>query len=93
MFGGHEPGDVFPDHIEFQVDGGSGDNGLDIGMLESIGDDGYIKAVFFDIKDGKTGAVEADGAFFDHEVAEFPGEFEAEEPAAVVFFHVGASGG
>jgi hypothetical protein len=93
MFGGHEPGDVFPDHIEFQVDGGSRGNGLDIRMLESKRDDGDVKTVFFDIKDGKAGAVEGDGAFFDHEVAEFPVEFEAEEPAAVVFFHVGAGGG
>ena len=92
MFGGHEPGDVFPDHIEFQVDSGSGDNGLDIGMLESIGDDGDVKAVFFDVKDGKAGAVEGDGAFFDHEVAKFPGVFEAKVPAAVVFFDVGAGG-
>jgi len=93
MFGGYEPGDVFSDQIEFQIDGGSGDDGLDIGMLESIGDDGDVKAVFFDVKDGKAYAIEGDGAFFDHEVAEFPREFEAEDPAAVVFFHLGAGGG
>ena len=73
MFGGHESGDVFPDHIEFQVDFGAGDDGLDIGMLEGIGDDGDVKSVFFDVKDGEAGAIEADGAFFDDEVAEFFG--------------------
>jgi hypothetical protein len=92
MFGGQESGDVFPDQIEFQVDGGARGNGLDIGMQEGIGDDGDVKAVFFDVKDGEAGAVEGDGAFFDHEMAEFPGEFEAKEPAAVVFPFLGAGG-
>ena len=52
-------------------------------MLKGIGDDGDVEAVFFDVEDREAGAVEADGAFFDDEVAEFFGEFEAIFPAAV----------
>src|ERR1700684_947800 len=93
MFGGHETGDVFPDQIEFQVDGRGRDDGLYIGMFERIGDDGDVKAIFFDVKDGEADAIETNGAFFDHEVAKFPGVFEAKKPAAVVFFDVGAGSG
>ena len=64
MFGGHETGDVFPDQIEFQVDGGGGDDGLYIGMFERIGDDGDVKAIFFDVKDGEADAIEAKWSLF-----------------------------
>jgi len=93
MLLGDESGDIFPDHIEFQVDGGARDDGLYIGMLEGVGDDGDAEAVAFYVKDGQAGAVEADGAFFDHEVAELLWEFEPEFPAAVEFAAVEAGGG
>jgi len=83
MFGGHESGHIFPDHIEFQVDFCAGGDGADIGVFEGIGDDGDVEFCLFDIENGQAGAVEADGAFFDDEVAEFFGEFEAIFPAAV----------
>jgi alginate O-acetyltransferase complex protein AlgI len=86
-------GTVFSDHIEFQVDPGAGDDGLDIGVFEGIGDDGDIEFRFFYIENGQAGAVEADGAFFDDEVAEFFGEFEPEFPAAVEVFAFEADGG
>ena len=79
----HESGHIFSDHIEFQVDPGTGSNGLDIGMIVSVWNDGDIEFGFFHVKDGQAGAVEADGAFFDEEMAEFFGEFEPEFPAAV----------
>ena len=56
---------------------------MDIGVIVSIGDDSDIEFRSFDIKNGEAGAVEADGAFFDDEVAEFFWEFEAIFPAAV----------
>ena len=93
MFGRHEPGHIFPDHIEFQVDFCVGGDGLDIGMLEGIGDDGDVKAVLFDVKNSEADAIEADGAFFDHEVAKFLWEFEAEFPTALEFLSFCAGGG
>ena len=79
----YHPGNVFSYHVEFEVVVGAGDDGLDIGVVEGIGDNGDIEFRFFDIKNSEAGAVEADGAFFDDEVAEFFGEFEAIFPAAV----------
>jgi len=93
MFGGHETGDVFPDQIEFQVNGGAGDDSLYIGMFERIGDDGNVKAIFFDVKDSEADAIERNGAFFDHEVAKFLWEFEAEFPTALEFLSFCAGGG
>src|ERR1700677_4721256 len=93
MFGGHESGHIFPDHIEFQVDFCVGADGLDIGMFEGIGNDGDVKAVLFDVKDGEADAIEADGAFFYHEMAKFLWEFEAEFPAAVELLSFCADGG
>jgi hypothetical protein len=84
---------IFTDHIEFQVDFCAGVYGLDICVFEGIGDDGDVKSCFFYIKYGEAGAVEADRAFFDHEVAELFWEFEAEFPAAVEFAAVEAGGG
>jgi len=62
--------------------------------LEGVGDDGDVKPVSFDIVDGETGAVEADGAFFDDEAAELSWEFEAEFPAPFEFvaFQAGGDG-
>ena len=52
-------------------------------MVIGIWDDGDIEFRSFDIKNGQAGAVEADGAFFYDEVAEFFWEFEGIFPAAV----------
>jgi hypothetical protein len=93
MLLGQEPGHIFPDHIEFQVDGRTGRYGSDVGMLEGVGDDGDVKTVSFDVEDGEAGAVEADGAFFDDEVAVFSWEFEAEFPAAFEFVAFQTDGG
>ncbi len=79
----YHPGDVFSYHVEFQVDAGARDHGLDIGVVVRIGDDGDIEFRSFDIKNGQAGAVDADGAFFNDQVAEFFGEFEAIFPAAI----------
>ena len=62
-------------------------------MFVGVGDDGDIEPGSLHVEDGEADAVEADGAFFDDEVAEFLGEFEAEFPAAVEFFAFGADGG
>ena len=62
-------------------------------MFESIGDDGDIEPGLLYVEDGEADAVEADGAFFYHEVAEFLGEFEAELPAAVEVFAIEAGSG
>ena len=66
---------------------------MDIRVFESIGDDGDIEFSLFYIEDGVADTVEADGAFFYHEVAEFFGEFETEFPAAVEVFALEAGGG
>lgn len=39
----HESGYIFSDHIEFQVDAGTGDDGLDIGVIVSVWNDGDIE--------------------------------------------------
>jgi len=62
-------------------------------VFEGIGDDGDVEFCLFDIENGQAGAVEADGAFFYDEVAEFFGEFEAEFPAAVELAAFEAGGG
>jgi hypothetical protein len=90
---GHEAGYIFPDQIEFEVDDGPWHYGLDVGMLEGVGDDGDIEVGFLYVKDGQAGAVERDGAFFDNEVAEFFGELESVLPAAVERLSFGAGGG
>lgn len=63
-------------------------------MFEGIRDDGDVEFCLFDVENGEAGAVEANGAFFNNEVAEFFGEFEAEFPAAVPFaaFETGGGG-
>src|SRR5581483_1833810 len=78
---------------EFQIDGASGIDGLDIGMLEGVGDDGDVEFRSFHVEDSEADAVEADGTFFNDEVAELFGEFEAELPGAIRFFSVGAGSG
>jgi len=88
-----KPGDVFTDDIEFKIYGVSGQNGLNVGMFEGIRDDGHVEFRSFGIEEGKTDAIEADGAFFDDQGAEFFGEFEAELPGAVCVVTVDADGG
>jgi hypothetical protein len=66
---------------------------MDIRVFEGIGDDGDIEPGLFYIEDGEADTVEADGAFFYHEMAEFLWEFETEFPAAVEVFSVEAGGG
>jgi hypothetical protein len=63
-------------------------------VLVSIGDDGDIEFGLLYIEYGQAGAVEADGTFFDDQVAEFFGEFEGEFPTAVEFaaFQAGSGG-
>ena len=86
-------GDVFPDHVKFQVDEASRVDGLDIGMFEGVRDDRDVEFRLFYVEDGEADAVEADGAFFDNEGAEFLWEFEPEFPGAVEVFAVDAGGG
>jgi hypothetical protein len=62
-------------------------------MFEGIGDDGDVEFCLFYIEDGEAGAVEADRAFFDDQVAEFFGEFEGKLPTAVEFAAFEAGGG
>ena len=62
-------------------------------MFEGIGDDGDVEFGSLYVKDGEADAIEADRAFFDDQVAEFFGEFEAKLPAAVELFAVEADGG
>jgi hypothetical protein len=88
-----QAGDVFADEVEFEVYFAAGGDGMDVRVFERIGDDGDIEFGLFYIEDGKAGTVEADGAFFDHEMAEFLWKFEAEFPAAVEVFSVEAGGG
>ena len=68
-------------------------NRLNISVFEGVWYDGDVKPGLFYIKDGEADAVEADGAFFYDEGSEFFGEFEAEFPAAVEVFPLGADGG
>ena len=88
-----EAGDIFPDHVELEVDGGAGEYGLEVGMFEGVRDDGEVEFRLFYIEDGEADAVEADGAFFDDEVAEFFWEFEAVFPASVSVGAFEAGGG
>ena len=62
-------------------------------MFEGIRDDSDVEFGFFDVEDGETDAIEANGSFFDDEVAEFFREFEAVFPAAVHVFPFEAGGG
>lgn len=77
-----EPGNVFSDDVEFDIYLASGNDGLDIGMFIGIGNDGYVEFLLFDVKDGQADAVDGNRAFFDDQLAEFPGEFEPVFPAA-----------
>ena len=88
-----QPGHIFPDHIEFQVDFGAGDDGGNIGVFKGIWDDGDVEFCLFDVENGEAGAIEADRAFFYDQVAEFLGEFEGEFPTAVEFAAFQAGGG
>ena len=62
-------------------------------MVECIGNDGDVEPGLLYVEDGEADAVEADGAFFDHEPAEFFGEFETELPASVEVFAIEADSG
>jgi len=62
-------------------------------MLESVGDDGDVEFCLFYIEDGEAGAIEADRAFFDDQVAEFFWEFEGEFPTTIEFAAFLAGGG
>ncbi len=86
-------GDIFADDIEFQIDQAAGIDPMDIRMIEGIGDDGDIEFRSFHIENGEADAVEADGAFFDDQTAEFFWEFEAEFPAAFEIVAVDAGCG
>lgn len=89
----YEAGHVFADHIEFKVDAGTGDHGLNICVFEGVWDDGDVEFRLFYVEYGEAGAIDADRAFFYDEVAEVFGEFEAEFPAAVAFAAFQADGG
>ena len=69
--------DIFADHIELEVDLTAGIYRLDVRVVEGIGNDGDIEPGLFYVEDGEADAIEADGAFFYHEPADFFGEFEA----------------
>ncbi len=88
-----QSGHVFSDHIELEVYDAARVYGLDIRVVEGIGDDGDIEPGLLHIEDGEADAIEANGAFFDDELGEFLGEFETEFPAAVEVFAVEAGGG
>lgn len=93
VFSGHKPGNVFPDQIEFKVDDGPGDNGLDVGVPEGVGNDRDVEAGLFYVENGEAGTVQGDGTFFDHQVAEFPGKFKTKFPTSVEFHAFDTSGG
>ncbi len=82
----YQPGDVFPDHVEFKVHFATRRDRIYIGVFEGIGDDGDGEMFFPGIEDRQANAVEADRAFFDDQPAEFPGKSETEFPAASQFF-------
>jgi len=84
------PADIFTNDIELHVHQTAWLDGLDIGMFESIRDNGHVKPGFFNIEDREADAIQADGALFYHEMAEFFGKFEAEFPTAVELRPVGA---
>ena len=52
-----ESGNIFSDDVKFQVDGAVWPEGLDVGVFESIGDDGDVEAGSFHIEDGKANAI------------------------------------
>ena len=81
-----QPGDIFPDHVEFQVDDTTGKDGLDVGMFEGIGDNGHAEFCLLYIKKGQADPIEANGAFFDNKVTEFFGKPEVKFPAAIQVF-------
>ena len=62
-------------------------------MFESVGDDGDVEFCLFYIEDGEAGAIEADRAFFDDQMAEFFWEFEGKFPTTVEFAAFLAGGG
>ena len=84
---------IFTDQIEFQVDEAFRGDGLDICMFEGIRDDSNVEFGSFDVEDGEADAIEANGSFFDDEVAEFLREFEAVFPTAIHVFPFEAGGG
>jgi len=86
-------GYVFSYDVEFEVDGVSGFNGLYISVFECVRDDGDVEFCLFDVEYGEADAVEANGAFFNDQMAEFFGEFEAELPATVLIVAFEAGGG
>ena len=55
-------------------------------MVKSVGDNRYFKLPLLYVEKGQADPVEADGAFFDDEVAELPWKPELEFPAAVQLF-------
>ena len=40
-----QPGDIFAEDVEFDVDDRSYANVAEVGMLEGVGDDGYLERV------------------------------------------------
>jgi len=88
-----EAGHVFADNIKFEINGTAFCNRLNVSMFEGVWDNGDIEFGSFDIENGKADAIEADGTFFDDQVAEFFGEFETVFPTPVLIGALEAGSG
>ena len=56
---------------------------MEVGVLESIGDDSHPKGGFLNVKGGQADAVDGNGAFFNDQGRELFGEFKIYLVAAI----------
>ena len=90
--------DVFPDDVELDVDDGAGLDGMEVGIVEGIGDDADLEGVFCGSANGEADAVDGHAALVDGEIA-VPDHllrafvFEGVLMAALLVFYCDADGG
>ena len=89
---------VFPDDVELDVDDGSFFDGMEVGVVEGVGDDADLEGVGCGTANGETDAVDCHATFIDGEIPVLDHlfvalVFEGVLVAALLVFHSDASGG
>ncbi len=84
MSDSHEPGNVFADNIKLQVDCISWTQGMKIGVLIGVGNDGYGKTILHRIETGQADTVDTNGPLLHCEVPSGGVIAKIKKPASVL---------
>ena len=71
------------ENVHFNVDAGARAAGMQVGVRESMRDDGEARDVLFETRHGETDAVYREGTFFNYVVDQFARKTKAKPPITI----------